>query len=107
MLYAYYLKEREEFETLEKTNGFAVYKLMGDTVYIRDIYVVPKERKSNLATEMANEIARAAKARGVKKMMGTVCPRDKNATENLKVLLAYGMKLFSSDENLICFMKEL
>jgi uncharacterized radical SAM superfamily Fe-S cluster-containing enzyme len=109
-LYADYLVEKTNDKILEHgSSGFATYRFLDDgkTVYIVDIYVVGKFRKSGLAKEMADKIAVEAKKLGAVKMLGTVIPSNKNSTESLKVLIAYGMRLVSSGNDLIVFEKEL
>ena len=106
-LYGFYIKEREGFEILEDDYGFATYKIEGNTVYIRDIYVVPPCRNSHYGENMANQIGLIAKTEGCTKMLGTVAPQAKGSAQSMLILLAYGMKPTHSDANLVYFMKEL
>ena len=106
-LYAKYILERENKSCLETEDGFATYVYNEDYVYIEDIYVVPEKRKENIAASLADKIAEEAKAKGYKKMVGSVVPYAKGATNSLKVLLAYGMRLSHSNEHIIYFTKEL
>ena len=107
-LYAEYLKERENKEILEENQGFATYRILENSVcYIIDIYVQMEARKSGLATEMANKISELAKSRGCTHLMGSVCVDANNATESMKVLLAYGMKVFKTEDSMIYFKKDL
>lgn len=82
---------------------------MGDTCYIRDIYVDPVYRKQNMASKMADIIAETAKANGCTRLLGSVCPAANGSTASLKVLLAYGFSLAGLDtaRNLIMFYKEI
>lgn len=106
-LYAQYMEEREQKQVLEKPNGFAVYWFYQEWCYIEDIYVVPADRQSKVATEMANEITTIALGRGYKKLLGSVKPSAINSTKSLQVLLAYGFKLLSSDSNSILLEKQI
>lgn len=108
-LYGQYIQERENKGIVESEHGFATYKLFPDLqeCYIEDIYVVPEQRKSDLATDMADEISNVAKSKGYKFLTGSVVPSNNNSTASLKVLLAYGFKLLRSETNLIYFIKEL
>ena len=105
--YANYIKEREGFEMVETDRGFATYRILGEEVYIRDIYVHSDFRQTGEASRIADMIAEIAKLQGCKHMAGTVCPSAKGSTESLKVLLGYGFKLFKSQDDFIIFKKEL
>ena len=108
-LYAEYIKERLGDEIIEDEYGFATYRFLNDgkTVYIVDLYVVPEERRSHVAAVMADRICKIAKEKGATEMLGTVSPSANTATESLKVLLAYGMKLLNASEQMIVFRKDL
>jgi len=106
-LYAEYRKERGEAEIIEKENGFASYSIGGDECYIQDIYVRKAFRKTNLATQMANEIAEIAKQKHCKYLIGSVVSGTESDTRSLQVLLAYGMKLHGVSGNIIYMVKDL
>lgn len=104
--YGKYIAEREGMGIVERPHGFASYKIEGDAIYLRDLYVLPDFRAHNYASEMADEVCRIGREKGCQKLVGSVAPRDPHATENLKVLLAYGMRLLSAGPDLIFFTKE-
>lgn len=107
-LYSSYLSEKTDKEILETEHGFATYSFPDpQTVYIEDIYVLPKHRKTGEASLLATKIMGIAKERGCTKMVGTVQPSTKNSTDSLRVLLAYGMTLESSLNNLIVFSRSI
>jgi len=108
-LYAKYVKERLGDEIFENEKGFATYRYLneGKTVYIVDLYMLPDCRREHEASRMANIICAIAKDRGATELIGTVNPHAKNATDSLRVLLGYGMALFSSTSEMIVFRKEL
>lgn len=106
-LFAEYLKERTSVQIIEKETGFITYSIVGEECYIQDLYVVPQFRKQHIATSFADEVEDVARREGCKILAGSVSPQAKNATESLKVLIAYGMTLHSSTENLIIFKKEI
>lgn len=107
-LYAQYVAERTGDHVLETEHGFALYRYISENrVYIVDIYVEPLFRKSGLASEMADQIAAEAKAKGCTEMIGSVVPSTKGSTTSLKVLLGYGFELLSSTNDIIFFKKEL
>lgn len=107
-LYAQYLAEREEKEIIESDKGFATFKTFENgECYLQDIFVVPKQRQSGLATEMANKVVEIAKERGCNKLIGSVCVDDKNATRNMTVFLAYGMQIYKNVGTMIFLSKDI
>lgn len=107
-LYAEYLFERTNDEIIETADGFVTYRYLNDDqVYIIDIFIRSTERKKGKASELADIVRDEARLRGCKEMLGTVVPNTKNATASIITLIAYGMKIHSSSENLIVFKKDI
>lgn len=106
-LYGQYIKERENFEIIEDEFGFASYIISGDECYLRDVYVVPEQRRSKKCFELADKVAAIAKYKGCTFMTGTVYPGANGSTESLKVLLKYGFKVSQTTSEKIIFIKEL
>lgn len=102
-----YLKERENVDTIETREGYATYVISGDECYIRDIFVLSQFRRQRFASSIADRIAKIATGNGCKFLTGSVCPSTSGATASLNVLIGYGMKLYSSQDNLIIFKKDL
>ncbi len=106
-LQAMYAKERENMETIEKEHGFLTYKFFPDECRMFDIYVLPEQRKSGLAAQMADEVVSLAKQNGCKILTGSVDTRANGATVSVKVLLAYGFTVLRTDGSMIYFSKEV
>jgi len=107
-LHAQYLRERTNREILEVEEGFATYEYLPDgIVYIVDIYVVPDKRKTKIASMIADKICEIAARDGMKILQGSVDIRAKGATASLKVLEAYGMKVFKVEDNMIYYSKPI
>lgn len=104
---AAYLKEREGFDSIIKDEGFAAYRIEGDTCQIYDIFVHSDYRMKNIATEMAQEIEAIAKRSGCTYLTGTTITTGRNSTESVKFILSYGMKIHGTVQNAIIFRKEL
>lgn len=107
-----YLRERDpSLKVLEVKEGFATYKYLDlgneKAVYIEDIYVLPEYRNQDIASRMSEMVQDEAKMDGCKYLLGTVCPSSNNATASLKVLLAHGMTLLKSENDLIWMYKEI
>lgn len=106
-LYALYLAERTNKKIMEDEYGFATYSFTNDAVYIEDLFVLAGHRTEGHAAKLADKIAIIAKEKGLKKMLGSVCPSANGSTVSLKVLIAYGMKLESSTNDFIVMSKEI
>ena len=106
-LYAQYIKEREDIETIEDEFGFITYKVVGEELLIKEIYVVPEHRMSFATVKLAREITDIAKIFNCKYLSCTVCPSALNATKSLKAILSYGFKLIRNHGDLIVLAKEI
>ncbi len=106
-MYADYIKELYNRETIESDHGFITYSFEKDAVYIQDIYIKPEMRKSDEASGLADMVANIARSRDIKTLLGSVIPSYNNSTVSMKILLAYGFKIDSSANNFILLKKEL
>jgi GNAT superfamily N-acetyltransferase len=107
-LFSDYINEREGKQILESDKGFATYKIFDNgECYLQDIYVIPDERKSGLATEMADKVVEIAQEHGCKTLIGSVCIDDLNCTRNMKVFLAYGMQMHKIIGTMIFLKKDI
>jgi hypothetical protein len=69
--------------------------------------VQPAFRKLGTASEYADQICKLALEKGMKRLVGSVCPGAHGSTDSVKVLLSYGMSLDSATDKLIYFTKNL
>lgn len=76
-------------------------------VYIQEIYTTPEHRVKGVAAQMADHVAVLARACGKKVMFGSVCGTAKEPDRSLRVLMAYGMKLYSINDNVVYMAKGL
>jgi len=107
-LFAEYKKEREGIDVIEfESKALATYRITGEECYIIDIFVRSPFRKQGLASKLADLITDEAKKVGCKYLTGTVVPSTQGSTESLQVLLAYGFRLHSSQNDVIIFIKEI
>lgn len=108
-MYGKYLSEKTNDYLVETDQGFATYRYLDDgkTVYIIDLYVLPDFRQTKIASTIADNIVREAKEKGCNKLLGSIVPSNKNSTDSVRVLLAYGMSLESSTNDFILFKKEI
>lgn len=108
-MYVDYLRERTNDEIIEVEEGFATYRYVeeGQAVYIVDIFVMPEYREKGIASAIADQIAKIAKEKGCRAMIGTVQPSSKGSTVSLHALLGYGMRLQSASNDVIIMRKDL
>lgn len=112
-MYADYLLESQGKHTLETPHGFLTYGFncvpgaVFPHVYIEDLYVIPSARKTHVATEMADQVAAIARARGCKLLFGSVNARSSDPNRSLLVLQAYGMRLCSIATDTLWMVKDL
>lgn len=106
-LHALYIQERLGKHIIENEKGFATYYFVNDGCYIEDIFVHPDFRNQGVAATMADVISDCARAKGCRKLYGSVVPSANGSTDSMKVLLAYGFVINSSAENFIAMVKGL
>ena len=109
--YRDYILEREGKHLFETEKGFLTYSFESyeneKAIYIQDIYVLPEFRKHNIAAQMADVVAKKAKEQLIHKLIGSVDIAAKKAEISMQVLLAYGMRPYGIDGNVIFFVKDI
>ncbi len=106
-LYGQYICERQNKSILENESGFLVYYFEGVYCYIEEIFVVEADRNNGIAAKMADEVKQIAIDKNCKWLVGSVKPSTNGSTSSLKVLLAYGFKLYRAHEDFIWFRIDL
>lgn len=106
-LYAQYAKERAGRDCLENQHGFATYTIYKDHVYIEDVYIVPGQRTKGSCSEFISQIENIAREAGIGITVTSISPAAKDATTNLKVVLALGFELLNSTQDLIYFKRRI
>lgn len=99
--YGQYIAAREGFDIVENAYGFATYKITNDECYVRDIFVEKQYRNDGAATRLCDKIKEIAKGEGCTWLTGSVQPSMPYSTDSLKVVLAYGFQLASSQSDFI------
>jgi GNAT superfamily N-acetyltransferase len=115
MDYARYLRETLGHEIHEDPEGRGFLTYGFDCIpgvdfphcYIQEIFVAPEHREKHIAANMADHVAALARACGKHVLFGSVCGTAKNPDRSLKVLMAYGMQLYSIGDNVIYMAKGL
>ena len=111
-MYKQYLEERTPGSSVEfNDHGFATYHIKetqeGKECYIEDIYITPNKRNSKEASNLADIIIKKAKKAECNFITGSVVPTANNSTASIKVLFAYGFKVWLATDNMIWFKIDL
>ena len=105
-MFADYFREMGS-EVLETAYGWASYKFMNDSCYIENIYVKPEYRKRKEASFIADKITKMAKEKGCKTLLGSTNTKNPSVERSIQVILGYGFKYLSSNEDSIWYYKEI
>lgn len=106
-MYSEYLKERTDKHIIESDKGFVVYSFTEDACYIEDVWIKPDFRRSRECFNFGDIVSGIAKQKGFKKLFGSVVTNTKNSAESMQMLLAYGFKLDSANNNFILLKKDI
>lgn len=106
-MYWDYCRERLGLEVTESSEGFVLWKAYPDYLYIQDIYVLPEHRQLGAGKAFLSKLEAAAKAQGLKRIVGSCVPTAYGSTQSLRVLLKCGFELQSSDKDIVYFSKEI
>ena len=106
-LYGRYIAEREDFSIIETDQGFATFKVVANTIYLRDLFVLPEFRRSKVASELCDQVCRVGRNLDCATLVGSLDPKALNANESLSAIMSYGMKLKGQQGSLLYFEKGL
>jgi hypothetical protein len=94
-LYAKYILEREEMNILEDEYCFVTYRILGQSLYVKDAHIEESKRGGFTYKRFLNELIEIAKAQDCRAIMTTVYLWDKNKDYNLQCNLKAGFKVVS------------
>jgi len=97
-LYAEYIKERENKDLIEKDYGFCTYEILGQYVYLADVYVSKDERQKGLCKDLVEEVVRIGKENGCKHILTSFCLKATNWEISKKVIKQCGFKFHRKDK---------
>lgn len=106
-LYAEYVKEREGKETLEDAHSFITYKVLGEEMYIADLYVRPGKRHAKFVGKINARLEAVAKQKGCKYLTCSIWKNAKNGVACLGPILKSGFTFVKEIGNDLYFAKEL
>lgn len=103
-----FLKETRNGGCLYSPRSFITYSQPdSEHIYIEDIYVEPSLREYHLATKLADMVCDIGRTRNCKYAMGAVDRGSTKIEQDIKVLEAYGMSEWKTDEYFVYYRKEL
>lgn len=107
-LWGQYIQERLGHLIIEDDFGFISYQFLdGDACFIEDMFVIPEMRQKGRGSALCMQLENVCKSAKIKSLRCSVWPEARNATESMKVILAYGFCLSHITDDLIYFSKEL
>lgn len=99
--------ERESAFVLDVEGGFCIYKLLENSLYLQDIFVVKELRKTGLTRKMFNQIKEAAIVNAKPEIIGSVVVGSPGAEHSVAIMLAEGFKMAAVENNVIWFSYEV
>ena len=105
--YAEYIKEREGYEIIENDDGFASFCQINNSVYLRDVYVMPEKRMFGVGKSFVSVAEQWGREKGLDYIITTVKPSAKGSTLSLKATLGAGFELVLAETDAIYFRKSL
>ena len=107
-MYFDYLKERygDTVTVVEQLEGFIIYQLQGDALFIMDLYIKPKYRQRNYATSWVDEIVDNL-PNHITRIAATVDDTAINKETIIQVLTSYGLQYSHQVDNDLWFFKTI
>jgi GNAT superfamily N-acetyltransferase len=102
-----YFKEIQNLDIIENEHGFILYRIEDANLHIQHMYIKPESRAMKIATALADDLVAKAKDEGCLTMTGDIEPTNNNATQSMKFILSYGLKVLEASENEIIFYKHI
>lgn len=106
-LFLKYKKERENVESIQVDGAFITYKWLKDYCYIEDVYCVAELRDSGIAHELAEKVEKLAKAKGYRRMLGSVDTAANEPERSLRACFNNGFKILNLQGSVIWLVKEI
>jgi len=100
-LYARYLLERQEVQTLSCALGFVTFKILADHLHIIDVYVLPEARSQGVAFSLCQEVKSIGEESGCTHIFGQVDCKSKNPSGSLKAFMKMGMDILEAKNDMI------
>lgn len=106
-MYGDFVFETRGISSVETEKGFATFILKDKECYIEDLYVKPEFRRKGAARELADKVKDNAQRVGCVWLTTTVNCVFHDPSTSVEVILAYGFKIISAQNNAIFFKMEI
>lgn len=105
-LWSDYNKELLGWEEItEEGKGFIAYRILPPVCEIRDAYIAPEFRKSDLALKLREKLVEKAKEAGCTEIQSEVRLGVGDPERIMRFNIANGFKMFSANNNSILMVK--
>ncbi len=106
-LFADFCRECGHRQIIENESGFITFHVELPLLVVDDVFVVPAQRKSRVASCFVDQAAAVGRDRGCTTVVTSVFLNNKVASESTLAILKHGFKLQSADGGRIIFAKEI
>jgi len=105
--YSLYAKERMGEEIIEDDKGFVTYEIIGQALWIRDMFVRKEHRGSKTGKTYYNQLVEVAKEHGCKELKTHVDVKTNGWNLSYDMLVNQGFIPFVFDEQMIYLVKDI
>jgi len=103
-LYAEYLKERLDYDTVEIDGiGFASYKFLADAILVAEIFVRPENRKQGFCRKLVDKLCKIASDCGLEYLVGQISVNAVGMKDILAIVINHGGEILNADGGIIYF----
>ena len=106
MSYLLYLKELYDYSGYQDDDGFYVYKIMDDYLYIHDFYIKPSSRGVGVARRYYEAWVCLMRTAGLSKIRGYVRVASRNAARQVSIYHHFGGQVIGADAGTIVVEKD-
>jgi GNAT superfamily N-acetyltransferase len=108
-LYRKYLQERESKNIIYDDKSFIVYEINPPYVFLKEIYVIPEERKKGITDQLEQKLISLAKEDGCEIIVTSLSFKDNNWQRSKRVIRLRNYKLLRIDKptRMAYFWKEI
>lgn len=106
-LYYKYVSEREGCEFLENSVGFIEYKINGEECFLKNMFIDPSERKTDVVYSMIDGLEKIALENGCKYISANIDLKDKGANRTVRASLKQGFKIERAGNDILLIIKRI
>lgn len=96
-----YIRETQGKDFHFAEEGFCIYEINGDNIYLQDLYVKPHLRGNKYRNKLADDVAEIGRKNNCKNMTTTICVNLKTADRSKHIIEEYGFKFFKNENNML------